>query len=46
MFDYLNLNVTEGSTSNTQRVREAGHASRRRARRQQLEAEGVVPLRR
>jgi hypothetical protein len=46
MVDYPNLNVTEGSTSNTQRVREAGHASRRRARRQQMEAEGAVPPRR
>ena len=40
------MHVTEGSTSNTQRVREAGHASRRRERLQRLEEEGVVPPRR
>jgi len=40
------VHVTEGSTSNTQRVREAVHASRRRERLQRLEEEGGVPLRR
>ena len=40
------MHVTEGSTSNTRRVREAGHASRRRERLQQLEEEGGVPPRR
>jgi len=40
------VHVTEGSTSNTRRVREAGHASRRRERLQQLEEEGGVPPRR
>ena len=37
--------VTEG-TSSTERVREAGHASRRRERLQRMEDEGVVPPRR
>ena len=40
------MHVTEGSTSNTQRVREAGNASRRRERLQRLEEEGGVPPRR
>jgi hypothetical protein len=41
------VHVTAGSTSNTRRVREAGHASRRRERRQRLEEEGgVLPRRR
>ena len=40
------MHVTEGSTSNTRCVREAGHASRRRERLQRLEEEGGVPLRR
>ena len=39
------MHVTEGSTSNTRRVREAGHASRRREHLQRLEEESVVPLR-
>ena len=39
------MHVTEGSSS-TQRVRVAGHASRRRERLQQMEEEGDVPLRR
>jgi len=38
------VRVTEGSSS-TQRVREAGHASHRRERLQQMEDEGVVPPR-
>ena len=37
------MHVTEGSTSNTRSVREAGHASRRRERTQKLQEEGVVP---
>jgi hypothetical protein len=40
------MHVTTGSTSNTRRVREAGHASRRRERRQRLEEEGGVLSRR
>jgi len=40
------VHVTEGSTSNTRRVREAGHASCRRERLQRLEEEGGVPPRR
>ena len=40
------MHVTEGSSSNTRRVREVGHASRRRKRLQWLEEEGVVPPRR
>ena len=40
------MHVTEGSTSNTRRIREAGHASRRRERLQRMEEEGVVPPRR
>jgi hypothetical protein len=46
MFDYTNLNVAEGSTPNTRRIREAGQASCRRERRQRLEEEGGVPPRR
>jgi hypothetical protein len=46
MFDYPNLNVTEGSTSNTRRVREAGHASHRREHSRLLQEEGGVPPRR
>jgi len=38
--------VTEGSTSNTRRVREAGHASHRKERLRRLEEEGGVPPRR
>ena len=45
LFDYPNMHVTEGSSS-TRRVREVGHASRRRERTQQMEEEGVVPPRR
>ena len=45
MFDYPNMHVTETSSS-TRCVREAGHASRRRERTQQMEEEGVVALRR
>jgi len=41
MFDYPNMHVTKTSSS-TRRVREAGHASRRRERTQQMEEEGVV----
>jgi len=40
------VHVTEGSTSNTHHVREAGHASSRRERLQRLEEEGGVPPRR
>jgi len=40
------VHVIEGSTSNTQCVREAGHASRRRERLQRLEEEVGVPPRR
>jgi hypothetical protein len=40
------VHVTEGSTSNTRCVREAGHASCRRERRQQLEEGGIPPRRR
>ena len=40
------MHVTKGSTSNTRRVREANHASRRRERLQRPEEEGVVPPRR
>ena len=40
------MHVTEDSTSNTRRVREAGHASRRRERLQRLEEECGVPPRR
>jgi hypothetical protein len=40
------VHVTEGSTSNTRRVREAGHASHRRERLRRLQEEGGVPLRR
>jgi hypothetical protein len=40
------VHVTEGSTSNTRRVREAWHASRMRECRQRLEEEGGVPPRR
>ena len=36
------MHVTEGSSS-IQRVRMAGHASRRRERRQRMEEDGVVP---
>ena len=39
------MHVTEGSSS-TWRVREAGHASRRRERTQRMVEEGVVPPRR
>jgi len=40
------VHVTEGSTSNTRRVREAGHAFHRRERLRRLEEEGGVPPRR
>jgi hypothetical protein len=40
------VHVTEGSTSNTRRVREAGHASHRRERLRRLKEEGGVPPRR
>ena len=40
------MHVTEGSSSNTRRVREAGLASRRKERLQRLEEECIVPLRR
>ena len=40
------MHVTEGSTSNTRCIREAGHASYRRERLQRLEEEGGVPPRR
>jgi predicted component of type VI protein secretion system len=39
------VHVTEGSTSNTRRVRDAGHASHRRERLRRLEEEGGVPPR-
>jgi hypothetical protein len=45
LFDYPNMHLTEGS-SFTRRVRDAGHASRRRERTQRMEEEGVVPSRR
>jgi len=40
------VHITEGSSSTTRRVREAGHASHRRERLQRMEEEGVVPSRR
>ena len=40
------MHVTGGSTSNTRRVREAGHASHRRECLQRLKKEGGVPPRR
>ena len=44
MFEYPNMHATEGSTS-TRRIREAGHASRRRECTQKLQEEGVVSRR-
>jgi hypothetical protein len=44
--DYPNLNVTEGSTSDTRRVREAGHASHRRERSRRMQEEGGLRPRR
>ena len=41
MFDYPNMHVT-GTSSSTRRVREAGHACRRRVRIQRMEEESVV----
>jgi len=43
-FDYPNMHVTE-TPSSTWRVREVGHASRRRECTQRMEEEGVVALR-